>query len=66
MRSWTRWLYLIAGVAVAFVGVSSIVLAVRRGSWAPILSVGWFPAVVVSTRPGAYRRCLLRRAGRSG
>jgi hypothetical protein len=66
MRSWTRWLYLIAGVAAAFVAVSSIVLAVRQGSWAPVISVGWIPAVVVATWPGTYRRCLPRRNGQAG
>jgi len=65
VKSWTRWLYLIAGVAAAFVAVSSIVLAVRRGSWTPIISVGWIPAVVVATWPGTYRCSLLRRAGRA-
>jgi hypothetical protein len=40
MRSWTRWLYLIAGLVAVFVAVSSIVQAVRQGSWAPVISVG--------------------------
>jgi len=58
MRSWIRWLYAIGGVAAAFVAVSSIVQAVRQGSWTPIVSVAWLPAVVVAVRPGTYRRCL--------
>jgi len=61
-----RWLYLIAGLAVAFVAVSSVVQAVRQGSWGPVISVGWLPAVVVAAWPGAYRRCLPRRNGRAG
>jgi roadblock/LC7 domain-containing protein len=58
MRPWIRWVYLIAGIAVALVAVSSIVQAVRQGSWTPIVSVAWLPAVVVAARPGTYRRCL--------
>ena len=61
MRSWTRWLYLIAGLVAVFVAVSSIVQAVGQGSWAPIISVGWIPAVVIAAWPGTYRRCLPRR-----
>jgi hypothetical protein len=57
MRPWIRWLYVIGGVAAAFVAVSSIVLAVRQGSWTPVVSVAWLPAVVVAARPGTYRRC---------
>jgi hypothetical protein len=61
MTRGTRWLYLIAGLAAAFVAVSSIVQAARRGSWDPIVSVGWIPAVIVATLPGGRRRCLPRR-----
>lgn len=57
MRSWIRWLYLIAGLAAAFVAVSSIVLAIRQHSWAPVISASWIPAVVIATWPGTYRRC---------
>lgn len=57
----TRWLYLIAGLAAAFVAVSSIVQAARQGSWDPIVSVGWIPAVIVATLSGGRRRCLPRR-----
>jgi len=61
-----RWLYLIAGLAVAFIAVSSVVQAVRQGSWGPVISVGWLPAVVIAAWPGTYRRCLPRRNGRPG
>ena len=67
MRPWTRGLYLIAGLAVAFVAVSSIVQAVRQGSWGPVVSVAWLPAVIVATWPGTYRRrCLPRRRNPAG
>jgi len=61
-----RWLYLIAGLAVTFVAVTSVVQAVRQGSWGPVISVGWLPAVVVATWPGTYRRCLPRRNRQAG
>ena len=61
-----RWLYLIAGVVAVFVAVSAIVQAVRQGSWGPVISVGWLPAVVVAAWPGTYRRCLPRRNRRAG
>jgi hypothetical protein len=61
MRPWTRGLYLIAVLAVTFVAVSTIVQAVREGSWSPIISVGWLPAVVIATWPGSRRRCCLPR-----
>ena len=66
MRPWKRGLYLVAGLAVAFVAVSSIVQAVRQGSWGPVISVGWLPAVVVAIWPGSYRRCLPRRRNPAG
>ena len=66
MKPWTRWLYLIAGLAALFVAVSSVVQAVRQGSWAPVVSVGWMPAVVVAAWPGTRRRCLPRRPGSAG
>ena len=56
-----RLLYLVAGLAAALVAVSSVVLAIRQGSWAPIISVGWIPAVIIATWPGAHRRCVPRR-----
>jgi hypothetical protein len=63
MGPWTRRLYLIAGLAAAFVTISSVALAIRHGSWGPIAAVGWLPGVVVATWPGTYRRCLPRRTG---
>jgi hypothetical protein len=61
MRSRRRWPYLITGLAVAFVVVACAARAVRQGSWTPVISVGWLPAVVVACWPGASRRCLPRR-----
>ena len=66
MRSWTRWLFLIEGLAAAFVAVASIVQAARQGSWAPIATTGWIPAVVVATWPATYRRCRPCGRGRAG
>jgi hypothetical protein len=67
MRTRTRWLLLIAALAaVAFVAVSSVAASIRQGSWGPIESVGWIPAVIVATWPGASRRCLARRRGSNG
>ena len=63
MRPWTRWLWLVAVLAAVFVAVSSIVVAVRQGSWAPIIAVGWIPAVVVAAWGGARRS---RRPSRHG
>jgi hypothetical protein len=62
MRSLKRWLYALGGLAALIVAVASAAQAIRQGSWAPIVSVGWLPAVIVASWPGAYRRrCLLRR-----
>jgi hypothetical protein len=61
MKPWARWLYGLAGLVVAFVAVSSIVQAIRLGSWTPVISVGWLPAVVIAVWPGAYRRRLSPR-----
>jgi hypothetical protein len=64
---WTSWLYLLAGVAATVVVVSSVVAAVRQGSWEPVLAVAWLPAVIVATWPGNdRRRCLARRRGQAG
>ena len=57
MKSRARWYYLVSALAVAFVAVSSVVAAIRQGSWAPIVAVGWMPAVVVASWPGARHRC---------
>jgi hypothetical protein len=56
-----RWFYLLTGLVAAFVAVSSIVQAISEGSWGPIVSVGWLPAVIVASWPVARRRCLSPR-----
>ena len=67
MKRWARWMYVITACAVTVVAVSSIVQAVRQGSWEPIIAVGWLPAVVVATWwPGRRGRCLPRRQGSPG
>jgi hypothetical protein len=67
MKPWARWMYVITACAVTVVAVSSIVQAIRQGSWEPIIAVGWLPAVVVATWwPGMRGRCLPRRQGSSG
>jgi hypothetical protein len=67
MKPWARGIQMIAAIAVAVVAVSSIVQAVRQGSWAPIISVGWLPAVVVATWwPSTRGRCRPRRQGTAG
>lgn len=66
MRRWQRWLYVIAGLAAVFVAVSAAAQAIREGSWTPLISVGWLPAVIVVTWPGSYRRCLGRRRTPAG
>jgi hypothetical protein len=67
MKPWVRGMYVITALAVLVVAVSSVVQAVRQGSWGPIVEVGWLPAVVVATWwPGRRRRCLPRRQGSAG
>jgi len=67
MRPWARWMYVITGCAVAVVAVSSIVAAVRQGSWGPLIAVGWLPAVVAATWwPGRRGRCQPGRQGSPG
>ena len=66
MRSCARWFYLIVGLVAAFIAVSSIVQAINEGSWGPIVSVAWLPAVIVASRPGVGRRCLRGRSGGLG
>jgi hypothetical protein len=61
MRPCARWFYLFAGLVAVFVAVSSVVQAISEGSWGPIVSVGWLPAVIVASWPGARRRCLSPR-----
>jgi len=57
VKSWKRWLYLVAGLAAVFVAVASAAQAIRQGSWAPVVSVAWLPAVVAVAWPGSGRRC---------
>ena len=66
MRPWIRWLYAIAALAAVFVAVSSIVLAIRQHSWAPIIAVGWIPAVIVAVWPATRRLRRLSRHGPAG
>jgi hypothetical protein len=61
MKSSKRWLYLVAGLAAVAVAVASVAQAIRQGSWAPVTSVAWLPAVVVAVWPGSGRRCRSRR-----
>jgi hypothetical protein len=56
----------VTGLAAAFVAVAAIVQAISQGSWSPIVSVGWLPAVIVASWPGVGRRCLRERSGRLG
>ena len=57
---------MITGLVVALIAISSIVQAISEGSWGPIIAVGWLPAVIVASWPGAGRRCLRGRSGRLG
>jgi len=66
VKSWKRWLYLIAGLAAVFVAAAAAAQAIRQGSWAPLASVAWLPAVIVATWPGSGRRCLPRRRTPAG
>ena len=67
MKPRTRRLEVIAGLVLVFVTVSSVVQAVRQGSWGPIAEGLWFPAVIVAACwPGRYRRCLPRRNRQAG
>jgi hypothetical protein len=66
VRPWKRWLYLIAALAAVFVAVASVAQAIRQGSWAPLTSVAWLPAVVAAAWPGSGRRCLPRRRHPAG
>jgi hypothetical protein len=65
MKARSRWLCLIAVLVAAFVAASVIATAIRQDSWRPVASVGWMPAVILATWPGASRRCLGRRRGSS-
>jgi hypothetical protein len=67
MKRYARGMYVITALAVLVVAVSSVVAAVRQGSWGPIIEVGWLPAVVVATWwPGRRGRCLPGRQGSAG
>jgi hypothetical protein len=61
MKPSKRWLYVVVGLAAVFVAAASVAQAIRQGSWAPVTSVAWLPAVVVAVWPGSSRRCLSRR-----
>jgi hypothetical protein len=61
MKPSKRWLYLVAGLTAVAVAVASVAQAIRQGSWAPVTSVAWLPAVVVAVWPGSGRRCRSRR-----
>ena len=61
MKSSKRWLYLVAGLAAVFVVAASVAQAIRQGSWAPVTSLAWLPAVAVAVWPGSSRGCRSRR-----
>jgi hypothetical protein len=61
MKPSKRWLYVVVSLAVVFVAAASVAQAIRQGSWAPVTSMAWLPAVVVAVWPGSSRRCLSRR-----
>jgi multidrug resistance efflux pump len=61
MKPSKRWLYVVASLVAVLVAVASVVQAIRQGSWAPVTSVAWLPAVVVAVWPGSGRRCRSRR-----
>jgi len=70
MRSCITAVRLAAGLIVLIVVGSTIALAVRQGSWSPILSMSWFPAIVAGAaasagRRGTAGRCWPRRPGRA-
>jgi hypothetical protein len=65
MRPCRRWFYVIAGLVVAFVAISSIG-GISEGSWSPVVSVGWLPAVIVASGSGICRRGPRGRRGPVG
>ena len=65
MGSWKRWLYLISGLAAVLVAAAAAAQAVRQGSWAPVVSVAWLPAVIIAGWPGTAR-CLSRHRPPAG
>src|SRR4051812_49647897 len=56
VKSSKRWLYVVAGLVAVFVTAASVAQAIRQGSWAPVTSVAWLPAVVVAVWPGSGDR----------
>ena len=52
-----HWLLLTAALVAIVVVVSSIVQAIRSGSWGPVVSVCWVPAAVIAVWPSVYHRC---------
>jgi hypothetical protein len=69
MKRWARWMQVAAGLAVGLVAVSAAVQAVREGSWGPVETVAWLPAIVVAAWPGTYGaagRCRPRRGAAGG
>ena len=61
MKPSKRWLYLVAGLVAVFVAVASVAQAIRQGSWAPVASLAWLPAVVAAVWTGSGRGCRSRR-----
>jgi hypothetical protein len=66
MKPWERWLYLVAGLAALVVAAAAIAQAIRQGSWGPVESVAWLPAVIAASWPGSGRGCLRRRRTQAG
>jgi hypothetical protein len=66
MKPWTRWLYLVAGLAALVVAAAAVAQSIRLGSWAPVASVAWLPAVIAACWPGSARCCLPRRRTQAG
>jgi hypothetical protein len=54
------------GLVAAFVAISSIVAAISEGSWSPVVSTGWLPAVIVASGSGTCRRGSQGRRGPVG
>ena len=61
MKRWAAVVQVTAGIAAIFVAVSAVAQAIRQGSWEPVVSVGWIPAILVVAWPGTRRRCLAGR-----
>jgi intracellular septation protein A len=64
MRRSKVWFLAIAGAAAALVVVTTIVSAKQQGSWGPVESMAWFPAVLVAVAGSGNRACRLRRGPR--